>query len=217
MFPVCYSCRVGPADVTPIILAAGASVRMGRTKALLEFDGRTCLEIALEACRGLATPVIVLGPSRGEIGRRVSLASFHVALNDNPESGQTASLKAGLRALPPGAGAFLIYPVDFPLLTAGEVGAVVQAWMHRPGHDKTFFIPSHGMRRGHPVLCRAGMVREFLALPDSAPARTVINLRPQRIAHVDFDRPTVLMDMDRPADYDNCLAGYRARARRETR
>ena len=119
---------MGPADVTPIILAAGASVRMGRTKALLDFDGRTCLEIALEACHGLATPVVVLGSNRDEIFRQISLSSVRIALNENPESGQTASLKAGLRAVEPGP--FLVYPVDYPLLVAADVGAVVQAWLN---------------------------------------------------------------------------------------
>ena len=43
-------------SLTPIILAAGASTRMGRPKALLDFDGRTCLEIALDAVRGRLVP-----------------------------------------------------------------------------------------------------------------------------------------------------------------
>ena len=53
--------------------------------------------------------------------------------------------------------------------------------------------------------------------PDSAPARTVFKIRPQRIACVDFEKPHVLMDMDTPADYDRCLDAYRARERQSRR
>src|SRR4030095_12071235 len=49
--------------VVPIILAAGASTRMGCPKALCDFYGRSCLELALDACREalLARPIVVLG------------------------------------------------------------------------------------------------------------------------------------------------------------
>jgi len=51
-------------------------------------------------------------------------------------------------------------------------------------------------------------------LRDEAPARSVMNLRPQRIRHVDFQDPYVLMDMDTPEDYDRCLGSYRTRKRK---
>jgi CTP:molybdopterin cytidylyltransferase MocA len=204
-------------SITPIILAAGASSRMGRTKALLEFDGRTCLELTLEATRGLGTPVVVLGPSREEIQARVRLGSVQIAINEEVERGQTASLKAGLECLSPAAEAFLFYPVDFPLVGAEEVERLVGAFLGSRDQNKSVFIPSYSMQRGHPVLCRSDLAAEFLALPDGAPARTVINFRPQRISYVDFEQAYILMDMDTPEDYEKCLESYRARERMKNR
>lgn len=208
---------VGPADVTPIVLAAGASSRMGRPKPLLEFDGKTALELALESVRGLGTPVVVLGPAREEIQARVHLGSVQMALNEDPETGQTASLKAGLACLSPSAPAFLVYPVDFPLVFPEDVARLTEAYLRNKDPHKSVFIPSYSMQRGHPVLCGRDLAAEFSALPDDRPARTVINARPQRIAYVDFDQAYVLMDMDTPEDYEKCLEAYRARLRQKAR
>lgn len=206
-----------PRDVTPLILAAGASTRMGRPKALLEFDGRTALEIALEAVRGLGTPIVVLGACREEIQGRVGLGSVQVALNDDWERGQTSSLKIGLANLSPASAAFLFYPVDFPLVSAEETGRLVGAFLACRDPQKAIFVPSYSLKRGHPVLCRRELASEFLSLSDDAPARAVMNARPQRIAYVDFEQAYILMDMDTPEDYARCLEAYRARARQRSR
>jgi molybdenum cofactor cytidylyltransferase len=206
-----------PKEFTPIILAAGGSTRMGRTKALLDFDGKTCLELALEAVRGLGTPIVVLGPGRQEIEARVKLGSVQIAINEDVEGGQNASLKAGLECLSPAAAAFLFYPVDLPLVSIDEVTALVDAFLKNSDPNKAIFIPSYSMQRGHPVLCRKELAGEFLALPDGAPARTVINFRPTRISYVVYEQAYILMDMDTPEDYIRCLETYRARERHRSR
>jgi molybdenum cofactor cytidylyltransferase len=197
--------------ITPIILAAGASSRMGRPKALLDFDGRACLELALDAVQGHAAPVVVLGPGHEEIRGRVPLDGVRVALNLDVDSGQTASLKAGLALLPPEAEVFFFMPVDVPLVTAADVARLVGAYRANPDPLRSIFIPSHDLKRGHPVLCRRDLAAEFLALPAGASAREVMNRDNRRVGYVIFPDPYVLMDMDRPADYVRCLGAYRAR------
>lgn len=200
--------------VIPLILAAGAGSRMGRPKALLDFDGKCCLELILEAVRGLLTPIVVLGAAREAIRERVDLGAAHVAVNETWERGQTSSLKTGLSFLPPAASAFLLFPMDFPLVTANEVGRVVDAFVRCEDPDKALFIPAHGARHGHPVLCRREIAREFLALPDDGPARSVTKSDPRRICYVDFEQSYVITDMDTPEEYAACLEAYRSRATR---
>ena len=56
-------------QVTPIILAAGCSKRMGRNKALLELGGEAAILRALRACReaGAGSPIVVLGHEREKV------------------------------------------------------------------------------------------------------------------------------------------------------
>jgi CTP:molybdopterin cytidylyltransferase MocA len=196
---------------TPIILAAGGSSRMGRPKALLDFDGLSCLERVLEAMRGQATPIVVLGPNHEEIRKRVDLTGLRVALNLDVESGQTTSLKTALARLPGDAAAFFFMPVDFPVVTAADVARLVDAFRVERDPKKAIFIPSHAMKRGHPVLCRRAIADEIVALPPGASARDVINRNLERVAYVDYPEAYVLMDMDTPEDYVRCLEAYRVR------
>src|SRR5258705_3738004 len=140
------------ATIVPIILAAGASTRMRRPKALCDFDGRTCLELVLRACRAaaLGTPIVVLGFHADEVRASASSANATCVTNRRADRGQPSSLKTGLAAAPSGARAFLLYPVDFPLVTAADLERLASAWRARRG--ARIVVPSHGHRRGHPVL-----------------------------------------------------------------
>lgn len=201
--------------LTPIILAAGASSRMGQPKALLDFDGRSALQLALEAFRGQATPIVVLGTNHAEVRNRLALGHVRVMLNLNVGAGQTASLQAALGVLPKDAEGFFFMPVDFPLVTAEEVGRLVDAFRENRDPARSIFIPSHDLKRGHPVLCRRDLADEFLALRPGASARDVVNRVNSRIAHVIYSEAYVLMDMDTPEDYVRCLEAWRARRKRK--
>jgi molybdenum cofactor cytidylyltransferase len=197
--------------ITPIVLAAGASTRMGRPKALLDFDGRACLELVLDALQGHLSPIVVLGPNFGEIQKQVDLRGVRKIINHDVELGPSHSLKVALMLPSPRAEAFLFMPVDYPLLRASDVARIVDAYEAKEDPRKAIFIPSHAMRRGHPVLFRKDLAREFLDLPAPATPRDVINRDPGRLAYVDFPEAYVLMDMDTPEDYVRCLEAYRAR------
>ena len=81
---------------------------------------------------------------------------------------------------------------------------------------KSIFVPSHDLKRGHPVLCRRELAAEFLALPAGGSARDVVNRVNSRVAYVIYPEAYVLMDMDTPEDYVRCLEAYRARNTRKT-
>jgi molybdenum cofactor cytidylyltransferase len=186
---------------------------MGQPKALLDFGGRTCLEVVLAASAegGVTRAVVVTSPAAEAVRARASWPGVAItqAINPVPERGMLSSLQAGLRALPPGTAAFLIFPVDFPLAPAAEIRRLCAAHAGRTA-GQLIFVPSHALRRGHPVLVDVALAPEFLALPETASARQVMAARPEAIVHLETDDDRVLMDMDTPDDYRRCVARYTA-------
>jgi CTP:molybdopterin cytidylyltransferase MocA len=200
-----------PIGPVAVVLAAGASSRMGRPKALLDFHGRTCVEVVFASCAGGGLRRVVLVTAAGGDAVRAAVPPAMVthAINPHPEHGMLTSLQAGLRALPDGAPAFLIFPVDFPLAPAADIRALCAAFAaRRPG--QRIFVPSFAHRRGHPVLLDAGLAAELLALPPEASARQVMAAHAAEIVYLAASDDRVLMDMDTPEDYQRCLARYRA-------
>jgi molybdenum cofactor cytidylyltransferase len=130
-----------------------------------------------------------------------------LVINHAPELGQTSSLRAGLSVLPPSAEGFLIYPVDHPLVTAADVGRLIDAYVDviaRTQERPALVAPSFAGRRGHPVVVDAALAPAILALPEGGSAREVLRAHAGRSHFVTFDDDRVLMDMDTPDAYEAC-------------
>lgn len=105
-----------------IVLAAGASSRMGRPKALLPMpDGRplAAQQAALLRAAGCDPVVIVLGAEAARI--RAELVGETIVENPLWLSGRFSSIQAGIRACPDAEGFFLL-PVD----TVGVARATIE-------------------------------------------------------------------------------------------
>lgn len=195
-------------SVVAVVLAAGASSRMGRPKALLDFDGLPAVALVLRTCAeaGAAAAVVVTAPAGDGVRAACAGASLpvHSAINPRPERGMLSSLQEGLRALPACA-AFLLFPVDFPVVPAAEVKRLVA----HVGAGR-IVVPSFGGRRGHPALVDATLVPEFLALGDDQTARAVMSAHAAETVYLEAADDRVLLDMDTPADYARCLERFRA-------
>ncbi len=192
--------------VVPIILAAGASRRMGTLKALLPFNSATCLERVLTACKGggAAPAIVVLGSEHAAVTDRVSLREHRVVVNPDRERGQTSSLLVGLSVLPKQSDGFLIFPVDYPLVSAAHVQTLLRHFEQRPA-DIDIVAYSVDGRRGHPVAVSSRLLPEFLALSVDGSARTVLNAIPTRVSYIASDDPGLISDMDSPDDYQRLL------------
>lgn len=193
--------------VAAVILAAGASRRLGSPKALLPFGDRPVLARLVETARGagVQTGVIVTGEADGEIRAALGAVPYTWAPNPEPEGGRTGSLACGVREVPPGAD-LLMWPVDRPLASAATVAALLE----RAGGGE-IVRPETGGRHGHPVLLPAA-VRPLLedAAPD-ANLREVLAESGCPVRSVRVGDPGVHFNLDTREAYETALAWWSAR------
>lgn len=194
-------------SVGGVVLAAGRSSRMGEPKALLELEGRTFLERAIDTLRAGGCDFVAAVLAAGEATRRPGeLARSRGARpveNRLEGAQQVDSLRIGLEALPEDAEAAIALPVDHPLADAQAVAALIRTF-HASGAP--IVRPVYRDRPGHPVLF-ARVVWGELADPDLAEgARDVVRRHAGEIRDVPIDDRGVTVDVDTPDDYQREVA-----------
>jgi molybdenum cofactor cytidylyltransferase len=182
--------------IAGIILAAGASSRMGTPKALLDYRGETFLDRLIRVLGAVCDPVIVaLGYHAGEI-RAKAHGRARFVVNPDPSRGQLSSLQTALAEVPDDAEGFLFLPVDCPAAEPETVRRIVEAFYTT---DALLLIPRFEGRRGHPVCARRELIAEFLALPAGGQAKEVV--RRHEPHYLDTLDAGVLSDIDDPEAY----------------
>ena len=181
--------------IAGIILAAGASSRMGTPKALLDYRGEAFIERLVRVLSSVCDPVIVVLGYHADTIQPVVAASATVVINPAPERGQLSSLQTGLAALPADTQGFLFTPVDSPAVAVATVEHLAAEFQRRDPITQ-LVIPRYRDQRGHPVFAARAIAEEILALPLTARASDVIHRHVPETVYIDFDDPGVLTDID---------------------
>jgi molybdenum cofactor cytidylyltransferase len=186
--------------IAGIILAAGASSRMGSPKALLDYRGETFIERLIRIFSRVCDPVIVVLGYHADRIAPVIAGKAIVVINPAPERGQLSSMQTGLAALPKDADGFLFLPVDCPAVEESTVERVAREFERRePGI--LLVVPQFTAKHGHPVCADRQLANEFLALPSDGQARDVVHAHVAHTRYVDVDDPGILRDVDDPDSY----------------
>ena len=194
-----------------IILAAGASRRMGSPKALLDYEGQSFLDRLIELFARHCDPVVVALGHHAEAVRnglkRADQARF--VINPDPDRGMLTSLQCALRGIPGTVDGVLFTPVDHPAVSDATIAKLTAAFAaSRP----VLVVPRFEGRHGHPVGVAAALVPEFLKLPLDGRASDVIHSHAGETLYVDVDGDAgIVTDVDRPEDYQRLLASQAVR------
>jgi molybdenum cofactor cytidylyltransferase len=196
-----------PRVLPAIVLAAGASSRMGRTKALLPLRNRGWFLQRLVStfqAAGVARVIAVVGCDWEAIDAAVRTEGLALTLVRNPQPalGQLSSLLVGLDALPPEAPGVLITPVDLPLVAPDTVRRVVAAW---EATRAPIVRPARGGRHGHPAVFSAALFDELRAADLALGARPVVRAHAADAVDVPVDDPGAFDDIDTPDDYGRII------------
>ncbi|MGD0914659.1 MAG: nucleotidyltransferase family protein [Terracidiphilus sp.] len=196
-----------------IILAAGASSRMGRDKALLPWPPaapdstpspkETLLSVAISALQPFTQAVIVVaGKNAVNIAPAIAARGAQMVENPDPDRGQFSSLQVGLRAaLNQGFDAAMITLVDCPPLSSASMELLCAAYDQALANGKWGAAPEKNGRHGHPMLVSRNMIDAFLAAPVTSNARQVKWANPLAIEYVPVPDSLLSIDVNTPEEY----------------
>jgi molybdenum cofactor cytidylyltransferase len=191
-----------------VILAAGASSRMGRDKALLPWHNGTFLSAAIRALQSVTELVIVVaGENEANLAPIVNAEAAFMVRNPNPEQGQFSSLQRGLEeVLNRGRDAAIVTLVDRPAASQQTVQQLEDAFLS--SHEATWaVVPEYAGKHGHPIVIGREMMEAFLRAPVTNSARDVEHAYQQHVIYLPVADPLVVANVDTPEDFQNLHTG----------
>ena len=167
---------------TIIVLAAGASKRLGRPKQLLLYEGETLLARAVRIASEVAPTLAVIPPGLQFDG--------NVIVNDQRDEGIASSIRFGLNAT---EGDILLMLCDQPLITSEHLQALI---------DAKAPIAATGYKgiSGVPAFFAAKFREELLALGGDVGAKRVIDRHRDELVTIPFE--AAALDVDTADEYN---------------
>ncbi len=194
-----------------VVPGAGASRRMGSTKALLTLGNETFLaRVVRSLSEGGCDPVfVVVSEADGAVAEVARNAGARVIENPSPGDGPITSLRIALEAIDDTVDGIAYLPLDHPLVKADTVAALLQA---ARSSGSQLVLPIHGLKRGHPAIFRRSLFEELLDPGLEGGARIVVHRHLDSAFLLESDDPGVTTDIDTREAYAEALLAYQARA-----
>ncbi|SMC00544.1 conserved hypothetical protein [Hymenobacter roseosalivarius DSM 11622] len=201
MFPELNDASAVAGPVALILLAAGASARMGQAKQLLSYQGQTLLRRAAETAvaTGCQPLVLVTGALHESLVAEVAGLPFLTTHNSDWNTGMGSSLRAGLAAAekaPQPPAAVLIMLCDQPLVTPALLRKLLE-------QQRLTQVPvvaaAYGDTLGVPAVFGAATFPALRQQGGAEGARQLIARYGEAVGSVPF--PGGIFDVDTPAQY----------------
>jgi molybdenum cofactor cytidylyltransferase len=189
-------------QVAGVVLAAGASERLGRPKQLLVWRGEPLIRHVVKAAAeaGLRPLKIVTGAYTDEIEAALQGLSGQVVHNAGWETGQASSVIAGVDSLPPTCGAAVFLLADQPQVPATMLRSLVAR------HAQTLaslVAPMVDGRRANPVLFDRRTFEDLRKLEGDTGGRPLFAR--YQAEWLPWHDPSVMLDVDTEQDYQHLL------------
>jgi len=185
--------------VAGVILAAGASRRMGKNKMLLELDGESLIRRAAKRAlgAGLSPLVVVVGHEADRLRAELKDLPVEFAVNPDYTGPTSGSLHQGLNALGPDVAAVVVMLGDMVRVTAETLAMLIAA---ARGTEAPLVVSRYGDVTAPPLLFRRALFGELLAWTGEGCGKAVVQGHQHEAMYV--DRPeALLVDVDTPEDF----------------
>jgi molybdenum cofactor cytidylyltransferase len=184
--------------VAAVVLAAGRSSRMAPYNKLLLADrsGKPMVARVVDnvLASGARPIVVVTGHQWEEVA--AALAGKPLRLVHAPDfaEGLSASLRAGIAAVPEEARAALVCLADMPLVTGRVLDRLVAAY--DPDEGRAIVVPTYHGKPGNPILWDRRYFGEIMALSGDMGARLLLQQHLEAVADIEVGEDAVLRDFD---------------------
>jgi molybdenum cofactor cytidylyltransferase len=197
--------------IPAIVLAAGQSTRMGRSKPMLPLGrGDTFLSRIVRTFRdaGVDDVVVVIGHDAEKVAESVANMGIVARLVHNPdyESGQFSSLLKGLNAVDrPGVTAALLTLVDVPLVSTSTVRSVIDHYVRT---RVPVVRPTRRGEHGHPVAIDRRLFDDLRHADPGSGAKPVVRAHASPLGDLEVDDEGAFLDIDTEAEYRRAIGLY---------
>ena len=184
-----------------IVLAAGESRRFEKPKQLIAWEGlpmvRRAALCALDA--GLSPVSVVVGAFADQVVDVVHDLPVDIVHNPGWKEGQASSIRAGVAVLPANTGSVVFMLADQPFIPP----ALVQSLVERHAETMASIVaPRCAGQRANPVLFDRRVFSALLQLQGDTGGRSLLkDAQHFPAAWVDWNDPSILLDVDTPEDY----------------
>jgi molybdenum cofactor cytidylyltransferase len=185
-----------------VILAAGASSRLGKPKQLLNHNGKSLLQNTIDtAIASDADPVVVvLGANAEQVLKEINKSKVHIIINTEWEEGMASSVRTGLNELlfiSSSTDAVILIVCDQPHVSAGLMNDLIDT--HKQT-GKPIVTCNYGEAIGPPALFHRSLFSELMQLKGDVGARKIIQQHSDDVATVFFEKGKI--DIDTKEDYE---------------
>ena len=187
--------------ISAILLAAGESKRMGKTKQLMPLGGKTIVEHSLDnlLASQVNEVVVVTGKQADIVAKTIANRPVKIVINPDYAQGMSTSLKKGLTSIGSNADAVMVVLADQPFIDNLLINRLIEEFQ---GHDKGIVVPVYKARRGHPIIFAIKYRNELLQLQGDAGAKTVLEQHPEDIREVTVASRHIHIDIDDREAYE---------------
>ena len=187
--------------VTGLVLAAGASRRLGEPKQLLAYKGTTVLGATLEMARscGFDQLLVTVGGAWAEVGHRVDLRDCQVVENEQYASGCSSSIGAAIAVVDDRAEGIVLLLGDQPDVTTAAVAKLIEGAGTSP-----LAVCRYGDGVGHPFWFRRQVFDDLLGLHGDKAVWKLLESDRSRVREVVIDG-NIPLDVDTWQDYQALL------------
>jgi molybdenum cofactor cytidylyltransferase len=204
--------------VSAVVLAAGMSTRMGRNKLLLTFRDKPLVVHAVDTliASKAGEIIVVLGHESekvwdrledyvGQVSNRGQRRRVLLVKNPDYRDGLSTSVRTGVQAVSPEAEAIMVYLADQPLLEAGDVDRIIEAFAAAKAENKMIVVPFFEGERGNPVILDGSLRDSILGIVGDVGCKGVIKRYHEKVYAIEMENDRVVRDVDDAQAYERLV------------